>query len=199
MGVLGRYDERKDEVVSCQPGRPGSSRWRYDETSQGSEALLGLKMSFSYVSVLVVLFSANLRCDESSECSSNDDDASDSSEVRTSAVHLTISSLDSLHTMKDHGMSKSTFACNGTDPKRIKEVLREAPCQCGCTMPYKTLQRTCQSFWSLTKEAQDACLWSLQQSGGRKTKWSIEGPFLYKFWWSQTISNYGKVMSANSI
>ena len=106
--------------------------------------------------------------------STDDCSGSDRSEIKTSAVNLRISNLSSLHTLNE-GPNQSVFASNGMDPERIKEVLKNPPCDCGCRMPYKILYRACQSFWQLGKEHQDACLWSLQQSSGRKTKWSIEG------------------------
>lgn len=89
-------------------------------------------------------------------------------------VALQLSSLYSLHARGETGDS-STFASNGSDPDRIKQLLRDPPCQCGCRMPYNLLKKTCDSFWGLPKESQDALLWSLQVQSGRKRRWSIEG------------------------
>ena len=59
---------------------------------------------------------------------------------------------------------------------RVKRLLRDGACDCGCRVPYPTLLKTVTTFWGLSKASQDAVLWSLQEeAGGRCSRWSIEG------------------------
>ena len=113
------------------------------------------------------------------EDGSDDDDYDDSEESherpKTGTVSLMVSNLNAQHTLNESA-DHSAFAAHGLDPERIKQVLRNPPCECKCRVPYKVLLQACVAFWQLPKESQDACLWSLQQSGdGRKTTWMIEG------------------------
>ena len=87
---------------------------------------------------------------------------------------MTLAALESLHGMHSVGDS-STYAASGADHRRIKDLLKNPPCECGCTMPAKPLLRACECFWGLPKESQDAVLWSIQSDVGPKAKWSIEG------------------------
>lgn len=98
-----------------------------------------------------------------------------------SEVALTLAHLQSLHHCTE-SQDTSSYADNGTDPKRLKELLKEPPCnncQIPCRVPLKVLVATCRAFWGLAKEMQDSLLWSLQCSNGRKTKWSIEGRIVF--------------------
>ena len=72
----------------------------------------------------------------------------------------------------------STFAQLGVDMQRIRSVLREGVCDCGCSMPANDLFRVCSYFWKLPKAAQDACLWSIQsECKQRRRRWFLEGLF----------------------
>lgn len=77
-------------------------------------------------------------------------------------------------------VDESSFSQNGMDPARLKQLLKNGPCNCKsqCSVPYKLLLKICQCFWSLPKENQDALLWSMQAGGSRRTRWSIEGVVL---------------------
>lgn len=89
---------------------------------------------------------------------------------------MTLLKLESLHGLGGQ-RDQSSYAANGISVKRMKRALRNPPCGCeSCgSLPLKTLQRTCQTFWALPKSGQDAILWSLQTSATTKTTWSIEG------------------------
>ena len=110
--------------------------------------------------------------DESSDSASDDTDMElgESSEV---ALHLSL--LQSYTRPGETEGDGSQFAINGASTKRLKALLESPPCMCGCVMPLRVLQKVCTVFWSLSKTSQDALLWSLQCSAGRKTKWMIEG------------------------
>lgn len=132
---------------------------------------------------------SKLRNDQGHDDTDDSDSESDCA-TGTVAVDLRVSNLASLHS-KHEACDSSAYACHGTDPSRIKEVLRSPPGACGCTMPYKTLHQACRTFWQLGKESQDVCLWSIQQTGDRrKTTWSIEGLWVAKFSMSMFILSY---------
>ena len=95
-----------------------------------------------------------------------------SEQLKTSVVDLRLSTIQSMHVNVDG--DGSSFAKNGMDERRIKDVLKTPPCSCGCKIPYAILVKTCRTFWSLDKTSQDSLLWSLQCETGRK-QWSIEG------------------------
>lgn len=102
------------------------------------------------------------------------DDWSECSGPQKSRVEMNLASLQSLHGLHQ-SYDESTYSANGANPQRIKALLREPPCSCKCTMPFKPLLACSQTFWGLPKEAQDGLLWNIQSGGGRKTHWSIEG------------------------
>lgn len=66
-------------------------------------------------------------------------------------VHLRLSHLQSLHQQNVDG-DKSTFANNGADPKRLKQVIHSPPCSCQCRMPLATLQAVCRCFMGPAKD-----------------------------------------------
>lgn len=126
---------------------------------------------------VLCLSDANLR-----ESSSSSSDASDVHHG-TREVALKMSALQSLHAKGENG-DTSTYALNGTDKSRLKNLLNSPSCPCKCSMPYKVIASVCASFWSLPKEHQDALLWSVQCESGRgKSKFSIEGQCLFKVVW----------------
>ena len=105
--------------------------------------------------------------------SRSDSDESTDYAGASSEVGLKLSNLESYHAAGDE--DKSQYAENGANPKRIRQLLANPPCDCQCTLPFGVLYRTCQTFWSLPKVSQDSILWSLQGGSGRKATWSIEG------------------------
>ena len=53
-----------------------------------------------------------------------------------SEVALALAHLQSLHNCTE-SQDTSSYADNGTDPKRLKELLKEPPCDCQCRVPFK--------------------------------------------------------------
>lgn len=111
---------------------------------------------------------------------SEDDDTSQSAEsveetFGAAEINLNLAHLQSLHQFGE-ARHQSTFAVNGASTRRMKAVLANPPCNCGCTVPFQQLKKVCTTFWSLPKEAQDALLWSLQSRAGPGSSWHIEGP-----------------------
>lgn len=119
-----------------------------------------------------ILFPSLIRgSTESTSGSSSGSDARHGS----GAVDLKLAALESLHSREDN-VELSTYALNGTDVDRLKELLSNPICPCKCTLPLKIVAKICGSFWTLRKESQDAFLWSLQLESGRgRSKFSIEG------------------------
>ena len=109
--------------------------------------------------------------------SSGSSSDSDSPETGTGEVALKLNYLHSLYG-QDGKSDTSTYAMNGCDKARLKDLLKNPCCGCKCTLPFKVLLQICSSFWGLPKETQDSLLWALQSEAGRrgKTKFSIEGP-----------------------
>ena len=109
--------------------------------------------------------------------SPTDDAASSDSEMsraRTGEVSLKLSALESLQGLRT-SCDSSSYASSGASVERIKQILREPPCNCRCTMPLKPLLSACKAFWALGKEAQDALLWQIQSDAGPNAQWTIEG------------------------
>lgn len=120
-------------------------------------------------------------CATPRDAMSNDDyssdDGSDDSTGNTGVgeISMTLNHLQSLHQLDCQG-DTSSFAEHGMNLKRLKELSKQPPCECGCRVPFKVLKDICQTFWSLPKESQDAFLWTIQSSTGRrKNTWSIQG------------------------
>lgn len=92
----------------------------------------------------------------------------------TSEVAMKLTYLEAFHT---HGeeCDQSKYAANGMDDARLKALIKSPPCDCGCVVPLSTLRRVCRTFWSMEKANQDAVLWSLLSTSGRKKTWTIEG------------------------
>lgn len=115
---------------------------------------------------------------ETSSLIDESDDAEDHGCTATRDVQLSLSRLESLHTLSSSGNVEptSSYAKNGMCKKRIKRVLKEDVCSCRCKVPFAILYRVCVTFWSLGKPAQDALLWTMQTEGGHRQKhWHIEG------------------------
>ena len=113
--------------------------------------------------------------------SGTDDSSSNSgSDVRSMRnVDLSLLRLQSLHATCSHDDVKETkYAQQGYSKERIKQVLSQNICDCGCKVPPKLLMSLCRTFWSLPKASQDALLWSLQleTSSSSKRTWSLGGP-----------------------
>ena len=188
MGVLSRYDESGDESVP--PPAPRAGLWRYDATSEEASSsaesensgcleitIRSLNLKLTHIILkktfyIILLWQMDSTCPPSTLRSGS---SSSSTGPRSSTVDLRLTAIQSMHGLQEEG-DQSTFAENGMDPKRIKNVLKSSSCDCGneCTLPYKVLLKTCQTFWGLPKECQDSLLWSLQSATGRKT-WKIEG------------------------
>ena len=90
-------------------------------------------------------------------------------------MNLKLSTLESFHQHRDADGHQDFYAKNGTSKGRLRRLLEHPPCSCGCKLPFSTLRKCCQSFWSLPKHLQDSVLWSLQCESGRKKTWAIEG------------------------
>ena len=188
MPVLSRYDDSEDDVVAAPARRSGA--WRYDETSDsvrdsGSDSTDD-DDELSEPLRCVVVFTQAFRCGKQNiykHCSEQNKLRSESGSAdsprKTSTVDLQLVSLQSLQHLGGSG-DASSFAKHGLDRKRIRATLKDPPCTCGCSVPEKVLLKTCQAFWSLPKESQDAVLWSLQCETGRKI-WKIEGKVLKTF------------------
>ena len=96
-------------------------------------------------------------------------------------MDLRLTTLHSLHALNE-SPDQSTFAAHGADLDRISALSKSPPCECGCRVPLKILQKTCESFWSLPKASQDSLLWSLQaEEGSSRRTWSIEGPITWDY------------------
>lgn len=101
-------------------------------------------------------------------------------------MDLRLATLYSLHALNESS-DQSSFAAHGANRDRISALARSPPCECGCRVPLKILQKTCESFWGLPKASQDSLLWSLQsEEGSSRRSWSIEGlsddiPFMFSF------------------
>lgn len=89
---------------------------------------------------------------------------------------MKLGALQVLHA-KGETADASSYALNGQDGSRLRKLVENPGCSCGCAIPFKVIAKVCASFWGLPKEAQDAFLWSLQIEAGRghKNKFSIEG------------------------
>ena len=113
------------------------------------------------------------------ETSSSEDAPSEEEKPKVGQVSLTVSRLEAMHSLASLGGDEmSTFAQLGVDMQRIRSVLREGVCDCGCSMPANDLFRVCSYFWKLPKAAQDACLWSIQsECKQRRRRWFLEGLF----------------------
>ena len=114
-----------------------------------------------------------------------DDDSSSSSACGYGTACLSAVTLESLHSLGGP-RDQSSYAVNGTNRKRMKTALKGV-CKCGCTVPLRVLEKTCNTFWGLPKSGQDAVLWSLQaHSSASKTQWSIDGqgsfPLSFHIW-----------------
>lgn len=118
-------------------------------------------------------------------------------------MDLRLATLHSLHALNESS-DQSTFAAHGADRDRISALSRSPPCECGCRVPLKILQKTCESFWGLPKASQDSLLWSLQaEEGSSRRTWSIEGPirwhpihfsyFLFLLWLNSVASETSRI------
>ena len=104
----------------------------------------------------------------------SDEEASSSVRPKSSRICLDLGDLQSLHSLGEE-VDVSKYAENGMSQTRLKALMKDPPCSCGCTVPYLALKKVCQAFWSLKKERQDAVLWSLQSRAGPGSTWHIEG------------------------
>ena len=119
--------------------------------------------------------------DESGASSDTASDDTDMELGESCEVSLNLSLLQSYTQPGETEGDGSQFAINGASEKRLKALLKTPPCTCGCVLPLRVLQKVCTAFWALSKTAQDAALWSLQCSSGRKTRWMIEGGVWFFF------------------
>ena len=120
----------------------------------------------------------------SSSCSasgSEDEGVSDDGlpSPQNQVADLSRAQLDSMFNPEQGNESK--FAANGVDMKRIRKVVRgEKTCSCkapcGKQFTVARLHGACKGFWRLTKQAQDAILWSLSRgSSATKRCWRLDG------------------------
>lgn len=93
--------------------------------------------------------------------------------------------LESFHSFGDpESEANSSFAINGMDVHRIRDLVRNPPWQCGCEVDLKSVIKVCKAFWSLDKERQDSILWSLQSHAKPGSSWFIEGPSEHTYFWN---------------
>ena len=117
-------------------------------------------------------------CRSSVDCDDDDDDDGGDTADEPVQVSLTLSQLESFHSLATRGDRElSSYAINGKDKKRIRKAVDHPSCTCGCFVPFKLVLQICTAFWSLSKTAQDSILWMLQTTGGdrRKRYYSLEG------------------------
>ena len=108
-----------------------------------------------------------------SERSSTGD--SDENEGR-GAVDLNLSHLKALQPLA--GDQEGVFSQNGSDPARVREVLKKGACKCKAKcanlVPFKSALAICKLFWGLPKPAQDSLLWGLQNTEEKEEEESDE-------------------------
>ena len=130
-----------------------------------------------------------------SESLSSDSDAGSEAEKLTSdVVELSLQRLQSLHATEKGSCHevKNKYANHGMSTSRLKNVLKNPPCQCRCSLPVRVLIMITQAFWRLTKRTQDSLLWSLQHEvGPGRKRWSMQGHPLCKDAWA-TFLGVGK-------
>lgn len=187
MPVLSRWDDEGDALQPAQRQNHKHKLWRYDPTSSesdGSEHPGKISVQVQTIFWFFKNWSARestfltaclLRSGESESGASSEGGGASGSCPTSSEVSLQLATLQSYTQLGETQLDESQFAANGLSPDRIRALLRDPPCECQCRLPFKTILQICKVFWSLSKEAQDAVLWSLQCSSGRKTKWLIEG------------------------
>lgn len=156
---LQRWDCDADSDVE------GGGLKRYDSTSSscsdasGSESA-GPSSTESYTSM--------------SESDSGSDDGGG-----TGNVDLTQERLQSLHALGKVPKKELTqYAKRGLSAKRVKSAVMKPCCNCMCKLPIKLLYNLCVSFWTLTKQGQDSCLWTIQNECGgnlKKKRWFMAG------------------------
>lgn len=121
-----------------------------------------------------------------SESESGSTTGDDGSESESSCSHpnpaamevsLSLERLQSLHALQSGPGKPSSYSESGMSVNRCKKALQNPPCPCKCTLPLKLLILVCQSFWQLSKAAQDSLLWSIQLEGGacNRRSWNIAG------------------------
>ena len=108
-------------------------------------------------------------------------------------VSLTVARLEALHSLASLEDDRvSAFGDRGLDAGRMRSLLRDGVCECGCTMPFKDLRRLCVYFWKLPKAAQDATLWSIQsESKQRRRRWFLEGLWVVDM--RKLVGGYGRL------
>ena len=129
--------------------------------------------------------------DSGSESLSSDSDAE---QLTSEVVELSLQRLQSLHATQKGSVDevKNKYAEHGMSKSRLKNVLKNSPCQCQCSLPIRVLMMITQAFWRLTKPAQDSLLWSLQHEvGPGRKRWSMQGYPLCKDAWA-TFLGVGK-------
>lgn len=88
------------------------------------------------------------------------------------SANLWLTNLQSLRTLEDgnRGNQQGVFAANGINKKRLRKALTRSGSGCQCRnrcwrhVAFNLILRICIAFWSLSKGAQDALLWSIQNS-----------------------------------
>lgn len=105
-------------------------------------------------------------------------DSGDEADGGIGSVDLSHQRLQSLHA---HGSvpkkDLDAYAKRGMSAKRIKTSVHQPRCHCLCKIPVKILYQICLAFWTLTKNSQDSCLWSIQnESHEKKKRWYMAGP-----------------------
>ena len=101
----------------------------------------------------------------------------------TGCVDLTHERLQSLHALGTVPKKQlAQYAKKGLSAKRVKNAVMKPCCNCMCKLPIKVLYNICLAFWTLTKQSQDSCLWSIQNEcgGNLKKRWFMAGPTLLK-------------------
>ena len=111
----------------------------------------------------------------------------------TGYVDLVYERLQSLHA---HGTVPrkdfTKYAKKGMSAKRVKAAVTKPCCTCMCKLPVKILYQLCVAFWSLTKQSQDSCLWSIQNDSGgnsKKKQWYMAGLVLVESYFKHAQSN----------
>ena len=99
-------------------------------------------------------------CDSSDESSSEHEEPNAATRVTNLSFNLVMSGERDSDDDDDDGC----YAANGKDPARVKAALRTSCCKSKCKkhLSLRGLLVLVSSFWSLTKNAQDAVLWSMQ-------------------------------------
>lgn len=138
-----------------------------------------MRLNIHHVDLTTSYLRKSTSSSESYTSMSSSDDGSADADTGTGYVELTLNRLQSLHangTVPKNQLCQ--YAQSGMSAKRVKQSVTKPCCQCMCKLPVKILYHLCIAFWTLTKQSQDSCLWSIQNESGseKKKQWYLEGP-----------------------